>query len=40
MLEDLDPAETREWRKALDSVLAYELTCGFTCVAPPGGWAV
>src|SRR3984957_4567367 len=24
MLEDLDPAETREWRGALDSVLAYE----------------
>jgi pyruvate dehydrogenase E1 component len=24
MLEDLDPAETREWREALDSVLAYE----------------
>ena len=24
MLEDLDPAETREWLEALDSVLAYE----------------
>ena len=24
MLEDLDPAETREWVEALDSVLAYE----------------
>ncbi len=24
MLEDLDPAETREWRDALDSVLAFE----------------
>ncbi len=24
MLEDLDPAETREWIEALDSVLAYE----------------
>src|SRR5260370_20868818 len=24
MLEDLDPAETREWLDALDSVLAYE----------------
>src|SRR5580698_8734020 len=25
MLEDLDPAETREWLEALDSVLAYEV---------------
>src|SRR6202035_3621024 len=24
MLEDLDPAETREWVEALDSVLAFE----------------
>ena len=24
MLEDLDPAGTREWLEALDSVLAYE----------------
>ncbi len=24
MLEDLDPAETREWREALESVLAFE----------------
>ena len=24
MLEDLDPAETREWLEALDSVLAFE----------------
>jgi hypothetical protein len=26
MLEDLDPAETREWLEALDSVLAFEGT--------------
>ncbi len=26
MLDDLDPAETREWREALDSVLAFEGT--------------
>ena len=24
MLEDLDPAETREWVDALDSVMAFE----------------
>ncbi len=24
MLEDLDPAETREWVEALESVLAFE----------------
>ncbi len=35
MLEDLDPAETREWLEALDSVLSYGVVQGHgPCVLP------
>ena len=36
MLEDLDPAETREWLEVLDSVLAYEGADRGRAPPPPG----